>query len=124
MGEYIFNSSSRFDKQYKGFCGKHPEFAKSLKQLKTLLTKHFDSTVNFKFPPGVLCVDKNVKYHTVYKIKKVATKGLRKNQTPRIWFKMVENKVIFLLFMDSHLTNYQESQAVATVEQILKELSL
>lgn len=54
----------------------------------------------------------------------IAVQNLSKNQSPRLWFKLENDQLIFLLFMDDHTNNYKESVCVKEITKILKEMEL
>jgi hypothetical protein len=119
-----FELSPKLTKQISKYEDKHQSFEEDFTNFKKLLSQHFDKNDPFEFSKKMLIIDPNIKYRTVYKFLGIAVQNLSKNQSPRLWFKLENNQLIFLLFMDDHTNNYKETKCVKIITEILKEMEL
>lgn len=106
----VFIRHTGFEKEIKSFSKKVGSFDQALSALERLLGFQFNP-VN----PQIVITPKNLHRvhisaeYELWKVNCVATKGLRKNQMPRIYFAK-RGTEIFFLCMGTHITNYDDGQ--------------
>jgi hypothetical protein len=105
MFSFVYHESLL--KEIKQFERKQPKFAKARIRLEKLLCIHFNPvTPTVVIGPKVLLrIQKNDDYE-MWKVI-CATEGLKKKQSPRLYFALQE-LTFFMLCMGSHITNYDD----------------
>jgi len=120
--EIQITTHDRFDKEWKKFCNRRIEGGGALEQLKRLLKKRFDnSSPNIIGSKSIWRVP-----HTgdIDMWKVICTfVGLKKKQSPKVYFlKHHENIITFLCF-GSHIQNYKNGKlreiAIARAKEII-----
>ena len=113
----IFSSHPSFDKKFKKFILKHNQEDKWLQILKNLLTSHFEKkTVKLNssvMPPVGTYLD-----YKIYKI--YMAFGLKKKQSPRVFFAIKGDMLIFLCF-GTHINNYKTGELIKKSKELLKD---
>ncbi len=110
-----------FEKEYKDFDSKyHAE--KDLRHLKKIFLVQFDPIApKPAIGPGKL---HRVKICTnsceIWKVE-MAVRGLRQNQSPRIWFAVMGNTIAFLTIR-THVSNYDNNEVDAIAENLSTEI--
>lgn len=98
-----------FIREYEAFAAKY-HCHKDFEFLKKLLLVHYDPIKPIQvIGPGKLHRVKECEGWVLWKIE-MAVKGLRKNQSPRVWF-AIEGDTLAFLTIKSHIDNYDTNQA-------------
>jgi len=119
--EIRITTDSRFDKEWKKFCSKRPEGEKALDQLKRLLKKQFDKNSPDVIGPKSIWRVPHTGDIDMWKVI-CAIRGLKKRQSPRIYFlKHYENTITFLCF-DSHIRSYKNGELRTIAIERAKEI--
>lgn len=106
--EIQITTDSRFDKEWKKFCNKNGG-NKALDELKRLLKKQFDNSLPNVIGPKSIW---SVPYTGDINMWKVicAIKGLKKRQSPKIYFLKHHKNIITFLCFGSHIQNYKNGE--------------
>lgn len=106
-----------FDKEFEKFNSKYNS-SDSLKSLKMILTKQFNpEKPQLVIGPGKIHRVKACDNYDIWKVE-MAVKGLRKNQSPRIWFALSGVRLSFLT-IQAHMDNYDNNG----IDEIAVELA-
>ena len=104
--EIQITTDSRFDKKWKKFGDKY-EGEKALDELKRLLEKQFDNSSPDIIGPNSIWQVPHTGDIDMWKVI-CATKGLKKSQSPRIYFLKHHKNIITFLCFGSHIKNYKD----------------
>lgn len=115
-----FIEHPKFTKLYLSFCKTYSS-KNDLEYLKKILTVQFDP-INPKqaIGPGKI---HRVKVFETYELWKVemSVKGLKKNQSPRIWF-VVSGDTLAFLVLKSHIDNYDNNKVDKEAELLITDI--
>ena len=112
MSEIDFSEHDNFTKKFAKFSSKYNEAQKGLEDFKKIAKKHFHP-INPQqvIGPGKVHVITQFETYTVWKVE-MSVKGLRKNQTPRVWFAIHGANFVFL-HIGTHIENYDDQQCTS-----------
>lgn len=118
MDEIEFHEHPNFSKSFDAFIKKYREGKKGLIDFKKIAKRQFHPTSPQQIiGPGKLHRIHQDDSYVVWKAE-VAVKGLRKNQSPRIWFAVRGSFLVFLC-IGTHIDNYDDNELTsAALERI------
>ena len=107
--EIQITTHSRFDKEWEKFCNKYIEGKEALERLKRLLKKQFDNSFpNIIGPKSIKRVPRT---GDIDAWKVICTiEGLKKKQSPRVYFLIHHENIITFLCFGSHIQNYKDGK--------------
>ena len=106
--EIQITTDSRFDKEWKKFCNKY-KGEKALDELKRLLKKQFGNSLPDVIGPKSIWRTPHTGDIDMWKVI-CAIKGLKKNQSPKIYFLKHHKNIITFLCFGSHIQNYKNGK--------------
>jgi hypothetical protein len=109
MTDVEFREHENFSKSFDAFVEKYRDAQKGLEDFKKIANKHFHPvTPQQIIGPGKLHVISRLETCTVWKVE-MSVKGLRKNQSPRVWFAIQGGTLVFLC-IGTHIDNYDNKR--------------
>lgn len=107
MIEFLLHQ--RFEKEFAALQRRFPKVETGLNSLKRICETHFHPlTPRQVLPPGKLHRVSEGDGYVIWKVE-MAVEGLRKNQSPRIWF-AVKGAVLLFLCIKTHIDNYDNNE--------------
>jgi len=107
--EIQITTDSRFDKKWKKFCSNKYEGEKALNELKKLLKKQFNNNSPDVIGPKSIWRPPYTGDIDMWKVI-CAIKGLKKKQSPKIYFFQHHKNIITFLCFGTHIQNYKDGE--------------
>jgi hypothetical protein len=109
MNEIEFAEHDNFVKVFATFSKKYPSTPKGLDDFKKIANIHFHPTQPQQvIGPGKIHRISQMETCVVWKVE-MSVSGLRKNQTPRVWFAIQGVNLVFL-HLGTHIENYDDQE--------------